>query len=70
MSVVAELARVTLAGDRAGRYVVVDERPDGTLMLAPEDSVDAMLDRHELEPATLEAFEAEHGSVAPADGEG
>jgi hypothetical protein len=70
MSVVADAARVRLVGDRVGRYVVTDERPDGTLVLAPEDSAAAMLERHGLEPATVEEFEAEFGSVAPPDGEG
>ena len=30
--------RVRLLGDRSGDYVVVDERPDGTLVLAPDTS--------------------------------
>ena len=30
--------RVRLHGDRSGDYVVVDERPDGTLVLAPDTS--------------------------------
>ena len=28
--------RVTLSGDLAGDYVVVEERPDGSLVVAPE----------------------------------
>lgn len=70
MSAVADVARVRLVGDRAGRYVVTDERPDGTLVLTPDDSAAAMLERHGLEPATVEEFEAEYGPVAPPDGEG
>lgn len=30
--------RVTLAGDRAGDYVVVEERQDGSLLIAPDAS--------------------------------
>jgi hypothetical protein len=70
MSAVADRAHVRLIGDRVGRYVVTDERPDGTLVLTPEDSADAVLERHGLEPASLEELEAEYGPVAPPDGEG
>lgn len=31
-------ARVTLSGDVAGEYVVVEKRPDGSLVLAPDSS--------------------------------
>jgi hypothetical protein len=61
---------VRLIGDRAGRYVVTDERPDGTLVLKPEDSADAMLERHGLEPGSVNELEAEFGPVAPPDSEG
>jgi hypothetical protein len=70
MSMVADELHVRLAGDRAGRYVIADERPDGTLVLKPEDSADAMPERHGLDPASIEELEAEHGPVGPADGEG
>jgi hypothetical protein len=70
MSIVADELHVRLAGDRVGRYVVADERPDGTLVLRREDSADAMLDRRGLEPASVEELEAEHGPIGPADGEG
>jgi hypothetical protein len=70
ITAVADLAHVRLEGDRSGRYVVTEERSDGTLVLKPEDSADAMLARHGLEPATVEEFEAEFGPVAPPDGEG
>jgi hypothetical protein len=70
MSVLADEVHVRLVGDRVGRYVITEERPDGTLILAPEDSAAAMLERHDLEPATVEEFEAEFGPIAPADGEG
>jgi hypothetical protein len=70
MSIVADELHVRLAGDRVGRYVIADERPDGTLVLKPEDSVDAMLERHGLEPAEIDDLEAEYGPIRSADGEG
>jgi len=70
MSIVADELHVRLAGDRVGRYVIADESPDGTLVLRPEASADAMLERQGLEPAAVDDFEAEHGPVGPADGEG
>ena len=63
-------ARITLTGDRSGEYVVVEERPDGSLVVAPDTSMPAIRDRHNLNAATLEEFEAEYGPVLPADGEG
>jgi hypothetical protein len=65
-----EAPHVTLSGDRSGEYIVVEEREDGALVLAPGLSVTAILRRQEMESATLEEFEAEYGSVQPADGEG
>jgi hypothetical protein len=70
MSIVADELHVRLAGDRVGRYVITDESPDGTLVLKPEGSSDAMLERHGLEAASTEALEAEYGPVSPPDGEG
>jgi hypothetical protein len=61
---------VTLAGDRSGDYVIVEEREDGSLVLAPVISMAAIRRRHGLEPATLAEFEAEYGPVQPPDGEG
>jgi hypothetical protein len=61
---------VTLSGDRSGDYVVVEVRPDGSLVVAPDTSAEAILRRHDMAPATLEEFEAEYGSVQPPDGEG
>lgn len=66
----AEHAHVKLSGDRTGDYVVADERPDGSLTLAPDTSAKAILDRLGHEPATLAEFEAEHGVTLPRDGEG
>jgi len=63
-------AHVKLSGDRSGDYVVVDERDDGSLVLAPDTSMVAIRRRHNAVPATLEDFEAEYGPVQPPDGEG
>lgn len=59
-----------LSGDRSGDYVVVDERDDGSIVLAPDTSMEAIRRRHNAAPATLEEFEAEYGPVQPPDGEG
>jgi hypothetical protein len=70
MSAVAEKAHVTLSGDIAGDYLVVDQRPDGELRLVPDTSAEAILRRLGHAPATLAEFEAEYGPVQPPDGEG
>jgi hypothetical protein len=67
---VQRAVHVTLSGDRNGDYLVVEERPDGSLVVAPETPADAMLRRQGLTPATLEEWEAEYGPVQPPDGEG
>lgn len=63
-------AHVKLSGDRAGEYVVTEERPDGSLTLVPDTSFDAIRKRLGTEPGTLADFEAEYGPVKPSDGEG
>jgi hypothetical protein len=62
--------RVTLAGDRSGNYLIVEEREDGSLVLVPDTSMATIRRRPGLEPATLAEFEAEYGPVQPPDGEG
>lgn len=65
---------VTLVGDRAGDYVIQEERSDGTLLLAPDTSAAAIRSRlgvRQATPAEFEAFMAEHGpSMLPPDDEG
>jgi hypothetical protein len=61
---------VTLTGDRAGDYVVLEEREDGSLVIGPDTSMEAIRRRHGLTPATLEEFVAEYGPILPPDGEG
>jgi len=61
---------VTLTGDLTGDYVVVDRREDGSLVIEPDTSMQAIRRRHSATPATLDEFEAEYGPVGPPDGEG
>jgi hypothetical protein len=61
---------VTLSGDVSGEYVVVERRDDGSLVVAPDTSAEAILHRLDMEPATLEEFEAEYGPLQPPDGDG
>lgn len=69
-----EHAHVRLSGDRAGEYVVTDERPDGSLTLVPDTSWRAIQARSGGREATEEewkGFLAEHGEqMLPPDGEG
>jgi hypothetical protein len=81
MNPVAAPPHVTLSGDRAGEYVIEEERPDGRLVLAPDPDDPypkvtwaEVLERsggRELTPEELEQFMAEHGPYMGApDGEG
>lgn len=63
-------ARVTLSGDRTGDYVVIEEGRDGSIVLVPDTSAEAIRRRVGATPATLEEFEAEYGPIQPPDGEG
>jgi hypothetical protein len=74
MSVVAEHAHVTLSGDRAGDYIVAEERPDGTLVLVPDTSIEAIRRRvgtRAMTSSESEEFWRENGPLMlPADDEG
>ena len=63
------MPHVKLTGDRNGEYVVVEERPDGSLLVAPDTSVDAIRQRLDTRPMTPEEFQ-EHFGDLPRDGEG
>ncbi len=69
-----EFAHVKLSGDRAGEYVVTEERPDGSLTLVPDTSWKAIKERSGARDASKEEWEnflAEHGSnMRPLDDEG
>jgi hypothetical protein len=67
---VQRASHVTLNGDMSGDYVIVEKRHDGSLVLQPDTSIEAIRRRHNATPATLEEFEAEYGPVQPPDGEG
>jgi hypothetical protein len=76
------LGHVTLSGDRAGTYIIEEERPGRRLVIAPVTCSSASADggardatREEFgaRDATREefaAFEAEYGPFLPPDGEG
>lgn len=61
---------VKLTGDVSGEYVVVEKREDGSIVVKPDTSMEAVRRRHGLRPATVEEFEAEYGPLQPPDGEG
>lgn len=61
---------VKLSGDIEGTYVVEETRSDGRLVISPDTSARAIMERLGHEPATLAQFEAEYGPVRPPDGEG
>ena len=61
---------MTLSGDVSGEYVVVERRDDGSLVVAPDTSMEAIRRRHNATRATLDEFEAEFGPIQPPDGEG
>jgi hypothetical protein len=69
MNAVAAQLHVTLSGDRAGEYVIEEERPDGRLVLVPDLSVKAILARHGATPMSAENFERHFGDL-PTDDEG
>jgi hypothetical protein len=74
MQTVSRQAHVTLSGDIVGEYVVVDQRPDGELTLAPDTSISAIrkrLDTRAMTPEESAAFWREHGpAMLPPDDEG
>jgi hypothetical protein len=66
---------VEFSDDRAGEYMVAEERPDGSLTPVPHTSWKAIKERSGARDATKqewESFMAEHGShqMLPPDGEG
>jgi hypothetical protein len=67
---VKRAAHVTLSGDISGDYVVVETREDGSVVVRPDTSIEAIRWRHDATPATLEEFVAEYGPIQPPDGEG
>jgi hypothetical protein len=66
---VSRQAHVTLSGDIAGEYIVIDKRPDGELTLAPDTSITAIRKRLGSEPMSAQEFERHFGDL-PTDDEG
>lgn len=56
--------------DTEGSHVVEETRSYGRLVILPDTSAQAIMERLDHEPATRAEFEAVHGAVKPADGEG
>jgi hypothetical protein len=68
-----EIAHVHLSGDVEGAFVITEKRPGGELVIAPDTSWKAILERtggREATPEEFAAFEREHGPFLPPDGEG
>ncbi len=53
----------------AGDYIVAERNPDGSLLLAPDTSVDAIRKRLGTRPMSAEEFERHFGHL-PRDSEG
>ena len=73
ISFMEQPTHIKLSGDIEGAYVVTERRPGGELVIAPDTSWKAMLERTGTRDATAEelaAFEAEYGPILPPDGEG
>lgn len=62
-------ARITLAGDLKGEYVVDEVLDDGRLVIRPDTSAQAIRRRQGLEPISAEEFEQHFGHL-PTDQEG
>ena len=56
---------VKLSGDIEGSYAVEGTRKDGRLVISPDTSSQAIMERLGHEPATLAEFEAEFGAAKP-----
>ena len=63
------MEHVTLTGDRFREYVLIEERTDGSLVVAPDTSIEAIRKRAGTRPMTTEEFEERFGDL-PSDGEG
>lgn len=60
---------VTLAGDRAGDYLIEQELPDGRLVLRPDATYPTVVPSFGGRAATIEEFKDILGAL-PTDGEG
>ena len=69
------LGRVTLSGDRAGTYIIEEERPGRRLVIAPVTCTSAKgapahIGARDATHKEFAAFVAEYGPFLPPDGEG
>jgi hypothetical protein len=66
--------RVQVTGAVEGHYVIRDRRPDGEIVIAPDNSWAAITERapgREATPKEWDEFMREHGpQMLPPDGEG
>lgn len=53
----------------AGDYIVAERHPDGSVLLAPDTSIEAIRKRTGTQQMTPEGFERHFGHL-PSDGEG
>jgi len=58
-----------VSGDYNGRYRLLEDRGDGTLVIEADTSLDAILERQGARRATADEF-AEYLGQLPTDGEG
>jgi hypothetical protein len=65
-----ERRHVEVSGDIEGSYVIEATCTDGRLVIAPDTSAQAIMERLDHEPATPAEFEAAYGTTKPPDGEG
>jgi hypothetical protein len=67
------LGHVTLSGDRAGLYIIEEERPGRRLVIAPvtcSSAEPAQIGARDATHEEFAAFVAEYGPLLPPDGEG
>jgi hypothetical protein len=73
MQIVSREAHVTLSGDISGEYIVEDRQPDGRLVLKPDTSWAAILQRsgaRELTDTEFQEFVGKYEPFLLPDGEG
>jgi hypothetical protein len=67
------LGHVTLSGERAGTYIIEEERPGKRLVIAPitcSSAEPAQIGARDATHEEFAAFEAAYGPFLPPDGEG
>jgi hypothetical protein len=67
------LGHVALSGDRAGTYIIEEERPGKRLVIAPvtcSSAEPAQIGARDATHEEFAAFEAAYGPFLPPDGEG